>query len=142
MALSTKRIVLWRTEVDNRPGTLANVLAPLAAAGANLEVVMGYRHGGPEGKAAIEVYPIAGKKLSAAATAAGLQPAAIPALRLEGDDKPGIGHAIAQALSGAGINIAFLVAQVNGRKYSAVAGFETEDDAQRAVSIIKKAAGR
>ena len=53
MALSTKRIVLWRTEVDNRPGALANVLAPLAAAGANLEVVVGYRHGGPEGKAAI-----------------------------------------------------------------------------------------
>ena len=142
MPVSVKKIVLWRTEVENRPGTLAQILEPLAKAGADLKVVMGYRYPGHEQSAAIEVYPIAGKKLAAAATAAGLSAASIPALLVEGDDKPGLGYAIAAALAGSGINIAFFMAQVIGRKYSAVAGFENETDARKAAPIIKKAGGR
>ena len=139
MPVTVKKIILWRTEIDNKPGALANTIEPPAKAGADLQIVMGYRHPGPEGKATIEVYPIAGKKLTAAAQAAGLSPAPIPALLLEGDNKPGLGYAIAQAVASAGINIAFLVAHVIGKRYSAVAGFESEDDAQKAVPLIKKA---
>jgi len=39
-----------------------------------------------------------------------------------------------------GINIAFFVAQVIGKKFSAVIGFETADDAKKAAPLIKKAA--
>ena len=42
MAIAVKKVTLWRKEVANDPGVLANVLQPLAAAGANLRVVMGY----------------------------------------------------------------------------------------------------
>src|SRR5262249_17884457 len=119
--------------------TLAGTIEPPARAGADLKVVMGYRHGS-EGRAAIEVYPIAGKKLIAAAQTAGLSASAIPTLLIEGDDKPGLGHAIAQAVAGGGINLAFFVAQVMGRKYSAVLGFETEEDAKKATPVIKRAA--
>lgn len=42
------------------------------------------------------------------------------------------GHAIARAIAGAGINLAFFVAQVVGRKYSAVIGFDRDDDGRRA----------
>jgi hypothetical protein len=139
MPATVKKIVLWRTEVDNKPGALAATIEPPAKAGADLQIVMGYRHPGPEGKATIEVYPIAGKKLMAAAQAAGLSAAAIPALLVEGDNKPGLGYAIAQTVAGAGVNFAFFVAQVIGRKYSAIAGFENEDDAKKAVPLIKQA---
>jgi hypothetical protein len=139
MAITVKRITLWRAEVENKPGTLAGTIEPPARAGADLKVVMGYRHGS-EGRAAIEVYPIAGKKLIAAAQTAGLSASAIPTLLIEGDDKPGLGHAIAQAVAGGGINLAFFVAQVIGRKYSAVLGFETEEDAKKATPVIKRAA--
>jgi ACT domain-containing protein len=44
MAVSVKKVTLWRTEVENKPGTLAKILAPLAEAGADLQVVMGYHH--------------------------------------------------------------------------------------------------
>lgn len=140
MAISVKKITLWRTEVDHRPGMLANVLGPLAEAGADLQVVMGYRFPGNETRAAIEVYPVTGKKITAAAQSAGLSAASIPALLVEGDNKPGLGHAMSRALADAGINIAFLMAQVFGRKYSAVFGFETEEDARKATTLIKKAA--
>jgi len=40
MAVTVKKAILWRREVDNHPGMLANILQPLSAAGADLQVVM------------------------------------------------------------------------------------------------------
>ena len=45
MAVSVKKVTLWRKEVSHAPGVLAGVLEPLAGAGANLRVVMGYAMG-------------------------------------------------------------------------------------------------
>jgi hypothetical protein len=139
MPVTVKNISLWRREVDNQVGTLAHTLEPVTKAGANLRVLMGYRYPGNESRAAIELYPVAGKKVSAAATGAGLEASSIPTLLVEGDDKPGLGLAIAQAISGAGVNITFFVAQVVGRKYSAVVGFGSDADAKAAAPLIKKA---
>jgi hypothetical protein len=140
MAVTVKNVVLWRTEVENKPGVLAKVLEPLTAAGADFKVLMGYRYPGAEEKAAIEIFPVTGKKVIAAAQAAGLSECSISTLLVEGDDKPGLGKTLAQALAEAGINIAFLMVQVVGRKYSAVFGFDKEEDAKKAASIIKRAA--
>jgi hypothetical protein len=139
MAVTVKPIKLWRKEIENKPGALAQTLEPLAAKGADLQVVMGYRYPGHEEKAAIELYPIANKKLSNAAAAAGLRDASIAALLVEGDNKPGLGHAITQAIAEAGINLDFVVAQVTGRRYSAVLGFDSEADLKKVAPLIKKA---
>ncbi len=40
MAVTVKKIVLWRKEVENRPGALASTLASLASADTDLQVVM------------------------------------------------------------------------------------------------------
>src|SRR5229473_2275474 len=74
MAVSVKKAILWRGEVDNHPGMLANTLQALSEAGADLQVVMAYRYPGGENKAAIELYPVSGKKAAAAAQTAGLAP--------------------------------------------------------------------
>jgi hypothetical protein len=142
MALTVKRITLWRTEVDNRVGALATTLEPLARAGADLQVLMAYRYPGNEQRAAVEVYPVSGKKVTAAAQAAGLAAAPFPALLVEGDNRAGLGHALAQAIADAGINMTFQVAQVMGRRASAIIGFEREEDARKAATIIKKVAAR
>jgi hypothetical protein len=139
MAVMVKHITLWRAEVENKPGVLARTLESLAAAGADLHVVMGYRYPRGEEKAAIEVYPVTTKKSVAAAQAAGLGPSSIPSLLVEGDNKPGLAHAVAKAIGDAGINLGFLVAQVVGRRYSAIVGFENEADANNAAALIKKA---
>lgn len=140
VAVAVKKIVLWRAEVANEVGVLAETLRPLAEAGANLSVVMAYRYPGEPAKAAIEVYPVAGKKVIAAAQAAGLSVSGIPTLLVEGDDRPGLGHAFAQAIAGAGINLSFLVTQVIGRRYSAVIGFQSEEDLTKAARLIRRAA--
>jgi predicted amino acid-binding ACT domain protein len=63
----------------------------------------------------------------------------IPTLLVEGDDRPGLGFAIAQAMARAGVNLTFFVAQAMGRKFSAVFGFEREAHAKTAAPLIKKA---
>jgi hypothetical protein len=142
MAVAVKKIVLWRAEIQNEPGTLDRVLATLAEAGADLKLVMGYRYSGDESKSAVEVYPVSGRKVMAAAREAGLSASSIPTLLVEGDDKPGLGHALAAAIAEAEINLAFLVTQVLGNKFSTVIGFDDEAGARKAVTLIKKVMGR
>jgi hypothetical protein len=72
-----KKAILWRREVDNQPGMLANTLQPLSEAGIDLQVVMAYRYPDGENKAAIELHPVSGKKSVAAAQTAGLAPSSI-----------------------------------------------------------------
>ena len=137
MPVSVKRIELWRKEVENRSGVLAETLEPFAGAKADLQVVMGYRYPGSENKCAVEIYPV-NNKLTASAQEAGLTASSIPTLLVEGDHKAGLGHATTKAIADAGINLSFLVTQVIGRKYSTVVGFENEADAEKATAIIKK----
>jgi hypothetical protein len=84
MSVSVKHITLWRAEVENKAGVLARTLESLAAAGADLHVVMGYRYPRGEEKAAIEVYPVTTKKSVAAAQAAGLGASSIRRSLLRG----------------------------------------------------------
>ena len=139
MPAKVKRITLWRKELENRAGTLADTLEPVAKAGADLQVVMGYCYPGDRTRAAVELFPIATKKATAAAQGAGLAATAIPALHVEGDNRAGVGSAITRALANAGVNLDFLVAQVIGRKFSVVLGFENDADAAKAIPLIKKA---
>jgi hypothetical protein len=139
MAVSVKKVTLWRTDVEDKPGALSGVLAPLAEAGADLQVVMGYRYHGGEHKAAVEVCPVSGKKSTLAASKAGLAASAISTLLVQGNNRRGLGRAIAQAIADEGINVTFLVAQVIGKRFSAVMGFEDEAASEQATKLIKKA---
>ena len=137
MPVTVKSISLWRRETDNKTGLLAQTLEPLAKAGADLGVVMGYWLPGDQAKAVIEVYPIAGKKVTTAAAETGLA-STIPTLLVEGDNKSGLAHKIAQTIADAGGDLSFFVAQAVSRKYSAVIGFANEEDAKKAATLIKK----
>ncbi len=139
MAVTIKKVALWRGRIDNTPGALARVLEPLTAAKADLQVLMGYHEPG-QSQSVVELYPVTGSKASAAARRSGLGAAAQPSLLVSGDNRPGIGHRVARALGEAGINISFLVAQATGRKFSMVFGFDSDADAANAAKLIKKAA--
>jgi hypothetical protein len=137
MALTVKKVTLWRAEVAHQAGKLAEILEPLAKAGANLRVVMGYAFPSSPGGAAIEVFPISGKKVTAAATAVGLSASPIACLLVEGDDRPGLGAEMARAIGKAGFNISFLMTETVGKKFSALFGFESDADAAVASKAIK-----
>jgi hypothetical protein len=101
---------------------------------------MGYRYPRDQDKATIELYPVSGRKAIEAARSAELAASSIPTVLLQGDNRPGLGHTIAKALGDAGINLSFVLAQVVGRKYAAVFGFENDSDAAKAIALIRKAA--
>jgi hypothetical protein len=90
--------------------------------------------------AAIELHPISGRKSMVAAKKAALAQSPIPTLLVQGDNRQRLGHALAKALGEAGINLSLLMAQVVGRRYAAMFGFENEADAAKATALIKKAA--
>jgi hypothetical protein len=139
MAVTVKEITLWRREIQNQPGMLARVLEPLAKASADVQILMAYRYPGDESRGAVELFPVSGKKATAAAETAGLTRADIPALLVEGPNRPGVGFDATNAIAGAGINLAFVVAQVIGSKFSSVYGFDSEADRRKAVALLKKA---
>ena len=142
MALTVKEITLWRREIQNRPGMLAEVLDPLADARTDLTVLMAYRFPGDETRGAVELFPVSGKKATAAAKEAGLTPADIPAVLVQGTNRPGVGFATTRAIADAGINLAFLVAHVIGSRFAAVYGFDSESDRRKAVSLLRKGASK
>jgi hypothetical protein len=139
MAIRIRKLTLWRTEVPHRPGALATLLDPLAAAGADLQVVMGYRLPGDKSRAVVEVAPINSRRPALAAERAGLVPGGAPTLQVLGDNRPGLANRIARALADSHVNVVFLVAQVVGKRYSAVFGFEGEADLDKAADRIRAA---
>ena len=134
MALTVRKITVWRGEVAHRPGELARVLESLAGAGADLNVVMGYAEGS---RGIVEIAPISGRKQIATARKAELAPSAKPTLLVEGNDRPGLAATLASAIATRGVSISFVVAQVVGRRYSAVFGFHSEKDARTAAAAIR-----
>ena len=56
MAISVKPIALWRREIQDRPGALAESLAPLADASVNVTILMAYRIPGQAGHGAVELF--------------------------------------------------------------------------------------
>lgn len=140
MAVTVKKVTLWRTETSNQPGELARVLDPLAGAGANLRVVMGYGLPNDPSRGVIELFPVSGKKVTGAAQSVGLAASPIACLLAEGDDRAGLGRDMARAIGEAGVNISFLMAETVGRKFSAIFGFASDADAQVAAKSIKAAA--
>jgi hypothetical protein len=139
MAITVRKTFLWKKELDNHPGAVAEALEPLAEGGADLHLVMVYRF--PDAhKGAIEVHPISGRKLIFTSKSAGLAPSLVPVLLVEGENRQGLGYALAKAIGDAGINVSFLMAQVVGRRYAAVFGFKNDNDAAKAATLFKKAA--
>lgn len=139
MAVRIRKLTLWRAEVAHRPGALAELLEPLAEAGADLQVVMGYRVPGQKGRAVVEVAPITAQRVVRAARGHALSPAGAPTLLVHGTNQPGLANRIAGALAASGVNIGFLVAQVIGQRYSAVFGFQSEADLDKAADRIRAA---
>ena len=139
MALKVRKVDVWTGTIDDRPGGAAAALHALSEAGANLEMVLARRTPEQPGKGVLFVSPVKSAKAVNAAQGAGLgKPVGIHSLRVEGGDKPGLGAAICRALAGAGISFRGLTAIALGRKFVSYVACDTEEDAVRAVQVLRK----
>ena len=141
MKLKVTPVDVWAVSIKDRVGGLAEKLAALTAAGANLEFVIARRAPERPGRGVVFVTPLKGPKQVKAAEAAGfLRTGSLHSLRIEGMDKPGLGAKMAKALSEAGINLRGLSAAGVGRKFVCYLALDTPEDARKATDTLKKLA--
>src|SRR5712691_665662 len=139
MKLKLSRAQMWTAMIEDRPGGAADVLDPLAKAGANLEFAFARRAPEQLGKGLLFVVPVKGAKGLRAAQDAGLAKAeGIHTVRVEGADKPGTTAAIVRALADAGISLRAFSATAVGRKFAGFLALDSAEDAVRAASVLRK----
>jgi hypothetical protein len=141
MALKVTKTDVWVAELQDRPGALATCLGALAAAGANIECVIGRRQPNKPGTGVVFVAPLKGGKVRAAAAGAGFHATQrVATLKIEGDDRPGLGAKIAGAVGAAGVNMRGTSAAAIGRRFVCYLGFDSKDDATKAAAAIRRMA--
>ncbi len=137
MSFKMQRVHLFHAEVEDKPGGAAAKLKKLAEAGAHLEYVYSQRSVTKPGMGDLYVAPLHGTNELSAARTAGLHEVSEPiVMRVEGDDKAGLGGRVTQAWEMAGINLHGLVMSVVGGKFIGYATFDTVADANKAATIL------
>ncbi len=140
MPVTIRRVQMWRTEIQNKPGVLAATLEPLAQSKADLTIVSKRSVAGRPGRAVVEILPGRGRRATLAAREAGFSLSPMPILLVEGDNRPGLAYAVANTVAWAGITVRFLSAQVVGNRYSALLAFRTDEDARQGATLIRRVA--
>ncbi|MDZ4858901.1 MAG: hypothetical protein SGI88_07940 [Candidatus Hydrogenedentes bacterium] len=136
MPYKIKKVDIWEAGIEDRPGGLADTLAPLAKGKDNCDFMLARRSGGDSGT----LYVALSKSSSKTAKAAGLsKPSDLFALRIEGPDKAGLCAKAARALGDSGISMRGLNGVVFGRKVVIHISFTAPDDATKALKVLKKA---
>jgi hypothetical protein len=139
MKLDVSRTDTWAATIDDRPGELAEKLAALTAAGANLEFIIARRAPERRGSGVVFVTPLKGAKQVKAAKAAGFEKtASLHSLRVEGADKPGMGAKLTQALAKAGINLRGFSAAAIGKRYVTHLALDSAREAARAAAVLRR----
>ncbi len=139
MAYSVNKVDVWVTEIDDRPGGLAEKLDGLAQAGVSLEFVISRRAPTMPGKGVVFLTPIRGTKQTRAAQDAGFNTTSrVHYVRVSGPDRAGLGVKMTRALADAGLNLRGVSGAALGRQSVAYFGFDSAEDATSAMKILKK----
>ena len=137
MGFKLDRVHVWSGEVADQAGGVASKLALLAQAGANLEYIYTRRQPDRPGTGILYVAPITGPLQVRAAKSAGLAEAHNPVvLRVEGDNRAGLGHRLTQEWALKGLSLQGLMMSVLGEKFVGYVAFDTVEDANRAAAIL------
>ena len=140
MDLIIERAEVWAASIEDKPGSLANVLTGLREAGADLNFILARRAPDQPGQSVVYVTPLNGDaELEAAATLGFNLTARVHAVRVEGDNRPGIAAELAALLAAAGINLRGFSAAVLGTQFILYLGLDSAEDAARAVSLLRQA---
>jgi hypothetical protein len=143
MGTIVERAEVWVASIEDKPGGLAGKLAALAKAGADLGFVVARRSPEKPGTGVVFVTPLRGDAEAAAGAKAGFSLASsLQSVRVEGDNKPGLGAKLTGTLAEAGINLRGLSAAVVGARFVAHLAMDTAEDADKAMALLKGALGK
>ena len=139
MDLIAERVEVWATSIEDKPGSLANVLTGLREAGADLNFILARRAPEAFGKAEVFVTPLQGDvELGAAATLGFNLTARVHAVRVEGPNQAGIAATLAAQLAAAGLNLRGFSAAVLGTRFILYIGLDSAEDAAKALTVLQQ----
>ncbi len=140
MDLLVERVDVWAATIQDRPGGLAEVLATLREAGADLQFIIARRAPQKPGTGVVFVTPLQGDGEIRAAAQVGFNVTqSVHSVRVTGPDRPGIAAELTQKLADGGINLRGFSASVIGRQFVAYAAADSLADAKKAIEILEKA---
>ena len=140
MDLLVERVDVWAATIQDKRGGLAEVLAALREAGADLQFIIARRAPEAPGKAVVFVTPLQGDIEIGAAAQVGFNVAqSLHSVRVMGRDRPGIAAELTQKLADGGINLRGFSASVIGAQFVAYVAVDSMDDAKKAIAILEKA---
>ncbi len=140
MDLIVEHVDVWAASIQDEPGGLALVLNGLKEAGADLDFIIARRAAEKPGTGVVFVTPLHGdREVAAAADLSFNVTSSIKAVRVEGENKPGVTAELTEKLAVAGLNLRGLSAAVIGARFIFYIGFDTSEDAAKAMSILQSA---
>jgi predicted amino acid-binding ACT domain protein len=140
MDLLVERVDVWAATIQDRPGGLAEVLATLREAGADLQFIIARRTPGEPGKGVVFVTPLqSAREIRAAAQVGFNVTQSLHSVRVMGPDRPGIAAELTQKLADGGINLRGFSASVIRTQFAAYLAVDSLDDANKAIEILEKA---
>ena len=140
MALLVERVDVWAATIQDGTGGLAEVLAALREAGADLQFIIARRAPDEPGKGVVFVTPLQGDREIRAAAQVGFNVTRrVHSVRVTGPDQPGVAAMLTQKLAEAGINLRGFSASVIGTQFVVYVAVDSLDDANRAMTLLAKA---
>ena len=135
-----EHVDVWAATIPDRPGGLADVLAVLRDAGANLQSIISRRAPDQPGSGVVFVTPLQGDREIAAAAQVGFNVThTLHSVRVMGRDRPGIAAELTQKIAEAGISLRGFSAATVGTQFVAYAAVDSMQDANKAIEVLKKA---
>jgi hypothetical protein len=139
MDLLVERADVWAANIEDRPGGLADSLAALRDAGADLQFIIARRAPEAPGKGVVFVTPLQGDREIQAAADAGFNiTRRLHCVRVMGPDQPGIAAVLTQKLADGGINLRGFSASVIGTQFVAYAATDSLEDANKAMAVLER----
>jgi hypothetical protein len=137
MKLEVSKVDIWQAKIEDRPGALAEKLAALADAGADLEFVLARRTRDEPG-GVVYLASLKGAKQTKAAAGVGLAKSAdMAGLRVEAGNVPGLAAKLSRAMADAGINLRGFVGTAVGKNSILFLALDNADDAAKATKALK-----
>jgi len=132
-----ERMDVWAAGIEDQPGALAGKLSALMEAGADLDFVISRRCPDKPGEGVVFVSPLRGDKEIKAAGAIGFAVAnSLHAVRVEGQNRPGVAAELLSLLGKAGINVRGFSAAAMGGQYIAYVAVDTPEDAAKTIDLL------
>jgi len=130
---------VWAASIADKPGGLAEKLALLAEAGADLDFLIARRVPAKPGTGVVFVTPLRNDQEMRAATAAGFSVSqSLHSVRVEGANEPGIGARLTRRLGEAGLNLRGMSGAVVGTRFILHFAFDSAEDSKQAIVLLRK----